>query len=208
MNKLTLTTFVALLMLSISVEAQVKDQYQSDGLTTTVVKEDSANDMDILNSQFDLDDVGMHQVIRITTRQEDPTPESTVTVTPQEVTPMLQENFTKKTVDIEAIEAPNYTASTMETPALILEEEESTVFEQIKIAESEVVEEVITVAAPIQETKQQATSNSTRSTKSSGVSASKKRSTRTFKIFNKRFKKQKRKRVPRKKKRNSRCYRF
>ena len=49
--------------------AQVKNQYQDDvyAQTTVVVKEDSATDADILNNQFDLDEIGMGQVIRITT---------------------------------------------------------------------------------------------------------------------------------------------
>ncbi len=51
--------------------AQVKRQYQDEifSQTTVVVKDDQAQDADILD-QFDLDDIGMDQVIRITT---DPT---------------------------------------------------------------------------------------------------------------------------------------
>ena len=72
----SISTFVALMLVSSILQGQIKDQFQdtADGLTTVVVKEDAANDMDILNSQFDLDDVGMHQVIRITTRQDQPVP--------------------------------------------------------------------------------------------------------------------------------------
>ena len=48
--------------------AQVKRQYQDEVFSQTivVVKDDQAQDADILN-QFDLDDIGMDQVIRITT---------------------------------------------------------------------------------------------------------------------------------------------
>jgi len=61
-----ITMMVACLQLT---NAQVKNQFQDDiyAQTTIVVKEDSASDVDILNDQFDLDEIGMGQVIKITT---------------------------------------------------------------------------------------------------------------------------------------------
>ncbi|MFK8010334.1 MAG: hypothetical protein AB8H03_28530 [Saprospiraceae bacterium] len=55
--------------------SQVKKQFldNKSSKTTVVIKEDAASDMDILNSQFDLNSIGMGQEIRITT-QQDPTP--------------------------------------------------------------------------------------------------------------------------------------
>ena len=54
----------------------VKKQFQDNGNreTTVVVKEDAANDYDVLNSQFNIDDVGMGTVIRIDTETELPAP--------------------------------------------------------------------------------------------------------------------------------------
>lgn len=50
--------------------AQVKRQYQDETFsqTTVVIKDDQATDLEVL-SQIDLDDVGMDQVIRITTEK-------------------------------------------------------------------------------------------------------------------------------------------
>ena len=49
--------------------AQVKRQYQDTDHASTmvVVKEDGMTDVDVLNSQFNLNDISMGQVIRITT---------------------------------------------------------------------------------------------------------------------------------------------
>ncbi len=72
---------VALLFLfasQISTAQQVKRQYQDDAFaeTTVVIKEEAASsDMDILNENFDMDDVGMGQVFRITTETDRKTPE-------------------------------------------------------------------------------------------------------------------------------------
>ncbi len=72
---------VALLFLfasQISTAQQVKRQYQDDTFaeTTVVIKEQAASsDMDILNENFDMDDVGMGQVFRITTETDRKTPE-------------------------------------------------------------------------------------------------------------------------------------
>ncbi len=54
--------------------SQVKKQFldNKSSKTTVVIKEDAASDMDILNSQFDLNSIGMGQEIRITTQQDPP----------------------------------------------------------------------------------------------------------------------------------------
>ena len=67
-----ITLFVASVLisgLSQSLKAQVKQTYQDEVFrqTTVVIKEDEATDVDVLNQNFDLEDVGMHQQIRITT---------------------------------------------------------------------------------------------------------------------------------------------
>ena len=80
MNIKNVLTLVMVLFLYSSTHAQVKKQFQdsTDALTTVVIKDEGASDLDILNDQFDLDDMGMHQVIRITTEGDmvvdEPTP--------------------------------------------------------------------------------------------------------------------------------------
>lgn len=53
-----------------TVKKQFKDEIYTQ--TTVVIKEDGANDLDILNDQFDLDDYDLGQVIKITTAPEQP----------------------------------------------------------------------------------------------------------------------------------------
>lgn len=56
--------------------SQVKKQYLDNKNTrsTVVVKEDNASDMDILNSQFDINSIGLGQEIRIKTEKDSPKP--------------------------------------------------------------------------------------------------------------------------------------
>jgi len=51
--------------------SQVKKQYvdEQSASTTVVVKEDDASDIDILNSQFDINSIGIGQVIKIKTEK-------------------------------------------------------------------------------------------------------------------------------------------
>jgi len=65
---LTLVVLFTINSLGIS---QVKKQYQDNvhKSTTVVIKEDGANDFDILNSQFNLDDYAVNEQIKITTDQ-------------------------------------------------------------------------------------------------------------------------------------------
>lgn len=59
--------------------SQVKKQYRDDvhKSTTIVIKEDGANDFDILNSQFNLDDYKVNEQIKITTDQVLPSKSTT-----------------------------------------------------------------------------------------------------------------------------------
>lgn len=63
-----ITTLILLVLAVQLTFAQVKREYQDEvfSQTTVVVKHDKASDKEVLN-QYDLDDIGMDQVIRITT---------------------------------------------------------------------------------------------------------------------------------------------
>ena len=58
---------VVLLCCSCIATAQVKQQFQDDtyAQTTVVIKEDGSSDQNILDQAFDIDEVGMDEVIRI-----------------------------------------------------------------------------------------------------------------------------------------------
>ena len=58
--------------------SQVKKQFLDNKNTksTIVIKEDAASDMDILNSQFDINSIGMGQEIRIKTQKDPPQPKA------------------------------------------------------------------------------------------------------------------------------------
>ncbi|MFK7773066.1 MAG: hypothetical protein AB8F94_13045 [Saprospiraceae bacterium] len=77
--------------------SQVKKQFLDDknAKTTIVIKEDAANDMQILNSQFDINSIGMGQEIRITT-QQDPPKQSLAEVPLAEVPEVSQDIVTPK----------------------------------------------------------------------------------------------------------------
>lgn len=67
------TLLVVAIILSCQLSySQVKRQYQDDSFaeTTVVIKESSeTSDLDVLNEYFDIDDVGVGQVFRLTTEQ-------------------------------------------------------------------------------------------------------------------------------------------
>ncbi|MDG1435098.1 MAG: hypothetical protein P8Q41_13850 [Saprospiraceae bacterium] len=69
MKHLSLLVLFACLSLQLGF-SQVRKQFLDDNSTrtTVVIKEDAANDMAILNSQFNLNSIGMGQEIRITTQ--------------------------------------------------------------------------------------------------------------------------------------------
>lgn len=78
--------------------SQVKKQYLDDKnlKSTVVVKEDNVSDMDILNSQFDINSIGLGQEIRIKTEKDPPKPiKKKVTTIKDVVTP--KGNVPKKT---------------------------------------------------------------------------------------------------------------
>jgi len=65
-------TLIVLFAISSVATSQVKKQYRDnvDKSTTVVIKKEGANDLDILNSQFNLDDFAVNEQIRITTDQQ------------------------------------------------------------------------------------------------------------------------------------------
>lgn len=69
---LTLTVLFTVNAFGIS---QVKKQYRDEThkSTTVVIKEEGANDLEILNSQFNLDDYAVNEQIKITTAPSSPT---------------------------------------------------------------------------------------------------------------------------------------
>ena len=64
-------TLIVLFAIDSVALSQVKKQYRDNvhTSTTVVIKEDGANDFDILNSQFNLDDYKVNEQIKITTDQ-------------------------------------------------------------------------------------------------------------------------------------------
>jgi hypothetical protein len=195
MTNISFSVIAAALILYISpLQAQVKDTYQdqANALTTIVVKEDSASDLDILQQQFDLDQIGMHQVIRITTRQEVAPKKEEVRIE----TPAMMEDR-----NMIAQAEPKTTAN--EAPVLTAPSAE-----QVEPAAEEVAEKTSATlpAAPKVEAVAQKSQRSGSS--SSGYSTRNKSNQRQFKAFNKRFKKDKRKRVSKRDGRKARCYKF
>ncbi len=84
-------TFALLFALSqtVVVTAQVKKTYQdtNNAATTVVVKEDGVDDYDVLENNFDIDEYGIGQVIRITTEADKPTESmETLSTEPKPVT--------------------------------------------------------------------------------------------------------------------------
>lgn len=111
--------------------AQVTRQYQDQDFseTTVVIKDDKAtSDMDVLNSYFDIDNVGVGQIIRITTENAPPkTPEAPKAPVEQKVVeqvdPIVVDNAPKniavKKAPIQQAETPKAEKSvgaSVETP--------------------------------------------------------------------------------------------
>lgn len=68
----TLLVVALILFCQLSSHAQVKRQYQDDSFaeTTVVIKENTeTSDLDVLHEYFDIDEVGIGQVFRLTTEQ-------------------------------------------------------------------------------------------------------------------------------------------
>jgi len=102
MNKSILLVAIAM-MLSQFLHAQVKRQYKDEKFAeqTVVVKENAkVSDIDILNSQFDLDDVAVGEVIRITTE----TMPAKQPVAEAPAAPIVQEEAVAVVVPVQEIE--------------------------------------------------------------------------------------------------------
>ncbi len=124
--------YLSLLVLfsSLSIQfgfSQVKKQYLDNTNTksTVVVKEDNASDMDILNSQFDINSIGLGQEIRIKTEKDPPKPtlaEVTVAEVPNDiVTPkggtVVKKTTTRKVVKKAATKKTKKVAKKKRMPA-------------------------------------------------------------------------------------------
>ncbi len=70
-TKQIILTLIVLFTIDSVAMGQIKKQYRDEvhKSTTVVIKEDGANDLDILNSQFNLDDYKVNEQIKITTDQ-------------------------------------------------------------------------------------------------------------------------------------------
>lgn len=115
---------VVSMMLSQISFAQVKRQYQDQKYAeTVVVKHDNASDVDILTANFDLDDLSMGQVIKITTEADKPVanlPTESIQTVKEEET-ILPEQTVNQVQEIESIAAntvatPTEVEETVETP--------------------------------------------------------------------------------------------
>jgi hypothetical protein len=81
--------------------SQVKKQYLDNKNTksTVIVKEDNASDMDILNSQFDINSIGLGQEIRIKTEKDPPKP-TTLAEVPLSEIPLAEVPLTTTPKDV------------------------------------------------------------------------------------------------------------
>ncbi|GEM_PF-1814765 len=81
--KQIILTLIVLFAIDSLAMSQVKKQYRDEvhKSTTVVIKEEGANDFDILNSQFDLDDYKVNEQIKITTDQ----PLTSASISPKNV---------------------------------------------------------------------------------------------------------------------------
>ena len=194
---LTLVVLFTINSLGIS---QVKKQYQDTvhKSTTVVIKEDGANDLDILNSQFNLDDYAVNEQIKITT---DHTVKSNPS-TPQNVsggqsTKLPAPELTSSTVSA----SDNYQRpKTKMKRWTVREKKEST---NPNVVEVEKVEEEPISTAPA--------TVKTKSTRSKNVSSNRKVSSKKYKKKSskrKRLKKLKKQKRKKRRNKNGQCYKF
>ncbi len=185
MKNLTFLLVVMLTGLS-TLQAQIKRQYQDENHRnqTVVVKDGDMSDMDILNSQFNLDDYSLGDVIMITT-------EGKVEVQSQNTAPTTPNSITEEPIVPSKIE---------EEPTPI--EEEVIVAQVEETVEKEAVVEKEPKAVAVSSEKTTTRSSISKSTTSSSrrTSSYKKKKKRTF------IKLPKRKKV--RKNRFSSCYSF
>ena len=183
MNTKNIVALLAIMFLHLSAQAQVIKEIQDspDELTTVVIKKESESDYDILNEQFDLDEMGMHQVVRITTGGavvlDEPTPE-----VPEQTPEVIQ----------------------VEKPAPLEEEVIMTNLEQVNKSSEpkEAVKE-----SPKQDVVQVKESKPAASEKYTAKSSNRRTSFKPY-YDKRRFKKKKRKKRSRRSKRRGDCYRF
>ena len=209
MNFQSISTLVALALLCQPLSGQIKEQYidQADKLTTVVIKEEAASDMDILNNKFDLDEVGMHQVIRITTREEVSVP-APVEVKELPATPLAAPAIpTNEPALIETVTPVTQTVAitepTVTAPTLV----EQPVAEKTTASTTpKVVDKAITTSTVASKSLQSKRTTSRKAKSTANFSFAKKRKYKV-KAFNKHLKRQKRKRGSQKKW-NRKCYKF
>ncbi len=174
-----------LLFLGISIsslDAQIKRQYRDDNHETTmvVVKDDAEmSDMDILNNHFNLAEVSMGEVIRITTENDKPV--------------IVNDSYSTAEEPVDLVEEDN----TPEVAPVVEEEETLAIEEQV---EEEEVAKPKTVAP---------TSNKKVSRAKTSTTAVKKTATKRKLYKHKRKRKRFRLKMPSLRKgRYSRCYAF
>lgn len=184
MNIKNIVAILAVMFLHLSAQAQVIKEIQdsSDALTTVVIKEKDESDIDILNEQFDLEEMGMHQVVRITTGGKVVADEPTSQITEQSPTVVPVKNLAP--VEQEVILAN--VIQKKEVPQ-----------------QKQVVQETATKS-----TSEVNTDKSTATEKKYSPKKTQRR--QAFKPYydKRRFKKKKRKKRSRRSKRKGHCYRF
>jgi len=105
--KQIILTLIVLFAIDSVAMSQVKKQYRDEvhKSTTVVIKEEGANDFDILNNQFNLDDYKVNEQIKITTDQ----PLSSAPILPKNVSGAPQDQPPAPDLsNATALAAPNY----------------------------------------------------------------------------------------------------
>ena len=195
---LTLIVLFAINSLGIS---QVKKQYQDEvhKSTTVVIKEDGANDLDILNTQFNLDDYAVNEQIKITTDQST----KPIGTTAQNVSGGQSTNPPAPELTSATASATNANQrpKTRMKRWSVREKEESTNSNEVVVEKVE--EKPVTVAPST--VKEQSSRSKNVSSNRTTATARKYKKKSIKKKRKKRLKKQKRKK---KRNRNGKCYQF
>jgi hypothetical protein len=198
-KQIILTLIVLFTINSLGI-SQVKKQYQDKvhKSTTVVIKEDGANDLDILNTQFNLDDYAVNEQIKITTDHST----SPIGTTSQNVSGGQSTNPPAP----ELTSATASTTNTFERPKTkmkrwsVREKKETTNSNEVV---KEKVEENQVVAAPSTVKEKSLLSKNVSNNRTATTKKYKKKSIKKKRI--KRLKKQKRKK---RSNRNGKCYKF
>jgi len=185
--KHNLLALALLIVLSQTAFSQVKKQYKDETFaqTTIVVKESKTNatDQEILDAQFDIDDFGMDQVIKITTESDRKKVAATAPVRPEKATTVAEAPVQQATPAVQAAPAP--------------------VQSKVKIVKSTEAPVKAQEEKPAAQVRQGSTRTKTK-VSSGSRTRSYSKSKKSYK--NKRFKKKKRKRA--KKGKRYKCYKF